>query len=154
MNDHVLSYSSFFFKFYLIVANELSKKLPYMKPLPKSVESAIQPYHREQTKSFQLSQIVPSGQPDYDLVGRPIPHVSAKKQASGQAIYIDDMPRFEGELYLALVLSSKAHAKILKIDSSDALDMEGVVDFLSAKVTLTRTRVSKPDISLSSLAMA
>jgi len=60
-------------------------------------------------------------------------HTSAFKQATGEAIYCDDMPKFEKELYLSLVLSTRAHAKILKIDSSKALSMEGVVSFFSSK---------------------
>lgn len=60
-------------------------------------------------------------------------HTSAFKQATGEAIYCDDMPKFAKELYLALVLSTRAHAKILKIDPSKALSMEGVVSFFSSK---------------------
>ncbi|PSN50798.1 Xanthine dehydrogenase/oxidase [Blattella germanica] len=74
---------------------------------------------------------VPSEQKQTDLVGRPIVHRSAFKQAT--AVYCDDMPHFENELYLALVLSTKAHAEIVSIDSSQALDMEGVHAFFSAK---------------------
>lgn len=43
------------------------------------------------------------------------------------------MPRHENELYLALVLSTEAHAKILSIDATDALAQPGVHCFLSAK---------------------
>lgn len=124
---------SFFFKFYMAVTEELSQKLPFIKPLSSRDKSAIQVYHRDPPESIQLSQIVPEGQPEHDLVGRPIPHVSAMKQATGEAVYIDDMPRFENELYLALVMSSKAHAKILGIDATEALETEGVVDFICAK---------------------
>ena len=91
-----------------------------------------------------------------DAVGRPVVHVSAMKQATGEAVYIDDMPLQEGtqrdnctahysyvsfpfpvtlltmfclgELYLALVLSTKAHATIKSVDWSKALAMPGVVD--------------------------
>ncbi|CAG7824794.1 unnamed protein product [Allacma fusca] len=124
---------SFFFKFYLVVTSELSKKLPYIKPLDKSLQKVVQLYHRDSTKSCQLSQVVPDGQPDYDLVGRPVAHLSALKQATGEAVYIDDIPRYEGELYLTLVLSTKAHAHILSIDATEALKVEGVVEFFSAK---------------------
>jgi xanthine dehydrogenase/oxidase len=34
------------------------------------------------------------------------------KQVTGEAIYIDDMPKQPRELYAGLVLSAKAHAKI------------------------------------------
>lgn len=60
-------------------------------------------------------------------------HMSAFKQATGEAVYCDDMPKFREELYLALVLSTKAHANILKIDPTKALSVEGVVSFFSSK---------------------
>ena len=46
--------------------------------------------------------------------------------------YVDDEPRIEGELHGALVLSSHAHAEI-QVDPSDALQMEGVVEYISVK---------------------
>ncbi|XP_021947177.1 xanthine dehydrogenase/oxidase [Folsomia candida] len=124
---------SFFFKFYMIVQEKLNQRLSYVKPLPSNFKSAIQVYHRGVPKSSQISQIVPSGQPDHDLVGKPIPHMSGMKQATGEAIYVDDMPKFENELYLALVFSSRAHAKLISVDATEALQQEGVVDFISAK---------------------
>lgn len=48
-------------------------------------------------------------------------------------MYCDDMPHFENELYLSLVLSTQAHAEIVSIDASQALAMEGVHAFFSAK---------------------
>lgn len=41
-------------------------------------------------------QEVPSGQPSHDAVGRPIPHMSAKQQVTGEAKYVDDLPKLEG----------------------------------------------------------
>jgi len=37
------------------------------------------------------------------------------------------------ELYMALVLSSKAHARLLEVDPCEALKLPGVVDFISHK---------------------
>ncbi|CAH0581384.1 unnamed protein product [Chrysodeixis includens] len=65
-------------------------------------------------------------------VGKPITHVSAIKQATGEAIYCDDIPTVAGELYLKLVFSSEAHAKIISVDASKALLVPGVEAFLSA----------------------
>lgn len=48
------------------------------------------------------------------VVGKQIPHLSGLKQATGEAEFIDDMPKFDGELYGGLVLSKRAHAKLLK----------------------------------------
>lgn len=76
---------------------------------------------------------MPKNKKSFDLIGRPIVHASAFKQATGEAIYCDDMPKFANELYLSVVLSTRAHAKILKIDPSKALSMEGVVSFFSSK---------------------
>jgi len=35
------------------------------------------------------------------------------------------------ELYMAVVLSSRAHARLLDVDPSEALRLPGVVDFIS-----------------------
>ena len=51
----------------------------------------------------------------------------------GEAIYIDDIPRMKNELHIAFVLSSKAHAKLLNIDATHALQSKDVVDFYCAK---------------------
>lgn len=51
---------------------------------------------------------------------------------TGEAIYLDDLPKIVGELYLSFVLSTKAHAKILKVDPSQALSLKGVVAFYDA----------------------
>ncbi|KAI2654484.1 Aldehyde oxidase 1 [Labeo rohita] len=54
-------------------------------------------------------------------------------EATGEAIYCDDIPCYENELHLALVTSTKAHALIKSIDTSDAMAVPGVVAFVSAK---------------------
>lgn len=72
-------------------------------------------------------------QPPTDPVHRPKIHASAYKQATGEAVYCDDIPKHDNELYLVLVLSTKAHANIVLIDPSDALQEQGVTAFFSAK---------------------
>ena len=47
-------------------------------------------------------------------------HLSAIQQATGEAVYTDDLPHYENELYAGLILSEKAHADF-KIDHN-ALD--------------------------------
>src|SRR6266480_2453898 len=54
---------------------------------------------------------------DKKIVGKELPHLSAMKHVTGEAIYTDDLPKVHGELYGALVLSQKAHAKILRYGS-------------------------------------
>lgn len=55
------------------------------------------------------------------VVGKQIPHLSGLKHTTGEAEYLDDMPRHDRELYGALVLSQKAHAIIKSVDWSPAL---------------------------------
>ncbi len=43
-------------------------------------------------------------------MGQPLVTVSSLKQASGEARYLDDIPRYERELYAGVVLSTRAHA--------------------------------------------
>lgn len=50
------------------------------------------------------------------VVGKQIPHLSGLKHATGQAEYVDDIPPQARELCGALVLSKRAHAKIVSVD--------------------------------------
>lgn len=89
-------------------------------------------FSKEPLKSHQLYEIRPASSA-VAPVGRPIAHKSAEQQATGEAEYVDDMPRFENEAYLGLVLSSRSHAEIVSMDATAALEVEGVFCFLSAK---------------------
>lgn len=62
--------------------------------------------------SISPPQHVSEDQSEQDPVGRPIMHRSAVSQATGEAVYCDDLPRTDGELFMVLVTSSRAHAKI------------------------------------------
>lgn len=64
------------------------------------------------------------------MLGTQVPHVSGLKHATGEAIYLDDMPSFANEGYLSLVLSTKSHAKIRSVDTEEALEMEGVLTYV------------------------
>jgi len=78
-------------------------------------------------------QDVAGSQPSDDVVGRPLMHLSALQQATGEAIYVDDMPSYKDELYAAIVVSSRPHAEIVDVDISEAAEVEGFVDFVSVK---------------------
>ncbi|XP_037795303.1 xanthine dehydrogenase/oxidase-like [Penaeus monodon] len=118
---------SFFFKFYLSVRGRLSEQFPSLvAALTEEEQEATKVYRYTTPRSTQLFQTVPPGQSALDPIGRPLTHASALQQATGEALYVDDLPRFKGELYGALVLSSRAHARILSTDASDARRMEGV----------------------------
>lgn len=125
---------SLFFKGYLAIVNQLEQNnIPGVQKLPEQYKSGITGFHSKIPRSSQYFQVVPADQKETDLVGRTIVHKSAYKQATGEAVYCDDMPHFENELYLSLVLSKEAHAEIVSIDASKALAMEGVHAFFSAE---------------------
>ncbi|XP_066202304.1 aldehyde oxidase [Saccopteryx leptura] len=123
---------SFLFKFYLEVSQILKRMDPVRFPsLADKYESALEDLHSRHHWSILKYQNVDPKQLPQDPVGHPIMHLSGIKHATGEAIYCDDMPAMEGELFLAFVTSSRAHAKIVSIDPSEALSLPGVVDVLT-----------------------
>ncbi|KAL5010812.1 hypothetical protein ScPMuIL_013117 [Solemya velum] len=114
--------SSLFLKFYLTVsharnqegAGELADLCPH-KPCD----------------SMQVFEAVDPNQHSHDEVGHPRPNVSGPQITTGEALFIDDMPRLENELFMSFVMSTKSHARLVSIDASAALALPGVVDFVS-----------------------
>ena len=116
---------SFFFKFSL----ELRRHLGL--PLAATELSATERFIKAELHSHQLFEVRDEGQQlSSSALGRPIKHKAADYQVAGAAQYTDDMSRREGELYLGLVLSRRAHARIISVDTSAALAMEGVVAYV------------------------
>ncbi|XP_074520488.1 aldehyde oxidase 5 [Halichoeres trimaculatus] len=124
---------SFFFKFFMQVAVELKRKGVSDVDFPPEDLSALRTFRNDAPQGRQSFQLVSEAQPRSDPVGRPSMHQSALEQATGEAKYYDDLPSVQGELFIFMVTSSRAHAKILNIDASDALTMPGVVTFVSAE---------------------
>lgn len=67
---------------------------------------------------------------EQETVGKSANHLAALKQVTGEAQYVDDIPPQKNELYGCIVFSTKAHAKLLSVDYSAALDIPGVVDYV------------------------
>ena len=68
-------------------------------------------------------------------VGKSLPHDSAKLHVTGAAAYTDDIPEPRGLLHIAIGMSSKAHAKLLKLDLTAVLSANGVADvFVAADI--------------------
>ncbi|XP_040331733.1 aldehyde oxidase 2 [Herpailurus yagouaroundi] len=129
---------SFFFKFYLEVLQELKKlaKVSDSHHYPEISDrflSALEDFPVTGPRGVQRYQSVDSHQSLQDPVGRPIMHLSGLKHATGEAIFCDDIPMVDRELFMVLVTSTKAHAKIISIDLSEALELPGVVDVITAE---------------------
>uniref|UniRef100_A0A9L0J346 aldehyde oxidase n=1 Tax=Equus asinus TaxID=9793 RepID=A0A9L0J346_EQUAS len=123
---------SFFFKFYLKVSQILKTMDPVRYPgLADKYESALEDLHSRNHWGTSKYQVGNPKQLPQDPIGRPIMHLSGIKHTTGEAIYCDDMPVLDGELFLAFVTSSRAHAEIVSIDLSEALSLPGVVDIVT-----------------------
>lgn len=124
---------SLFFKAFLSIGQSLEKKLSGYRPDIADIEqSGSKTFHTLSPNSTQAFERVAGTQLPGDPVGRPLVHRSALQQASGEAQYCDDLPKFDNELYLSPVISAKAHANLISIDASEALSQSGVHYFLSS----------------------
>ena len=135
LEDYDLSYSvpggmadyrktlalSFFFRFWHESASDLG--------LGNVDDQVISEIHRN------ISSGVRDDYNPYEkrVVGKQVATLSALKQCTGEAEYIDDMPRLDRELFGGLVMSTKAHAKILSIDWEGAVGLPGVVGYIDRK---------------------
>ncbi|NXL94780.1 AOXB oxidase, partial [Alectura lathami] len=125
---------SFLFRFYLEVLHGLHQMYPFRyAELSQDKMSALGVLQSGVPQGVQLYQDVDPGQSPQDPVGRPIMHQSGIKHATGEAVYIDDLRPVDGELSLAVVTSTKAHAKIISLDTSEAFQVPGVIDVVTAK---------------------
>lgn len=124
---------SLLFKFNLLLLQYLNEKDATQGEIPQKMQSTIQPLPKNIQPGYQEFQNVLEGQSAQDPVGRPMMHRSALSQATGEAVYCDDLPHTVGELFLVIVTSSRPHAKITHIDFSEALKLPGVMDVITAK---------------------
>jgi xanthine dehydrogenase large subunit len=60
-------------------------------------------------------------------VGTNIPHDSARGHATGESIYVDDMPPLHGEVIVDFYWSPVAHGRIRAVDTTRACSVPGVV---------------------------
>ncbi|PSC76668.1 Xanthine dehydrogenase [Micractinium conductrix] len=122
--------ASFLFKGLLFVAHQLEAEAPgYESPFPASYRSAVKPYERPPSHGLQYYSAVPGE----DVVGQPYRHMAADQQVSGAAQYVDDIQLPAGALHAALVMSTKPHARILRLDTAAAAAMPGVHGVYTAK---------------------
>jgi xanthine dehydrogenase/oxidase len=151
--------SSFLFKFFVTITNNLqmrnsvseissSSSFPPLPPIDKRDLSAMsnfitEPKHiarGEQTYTKlkgstdeTSSSSVSSSAPSNSSVGASVMHKSARAQVTGEAIYVDDIPLPSNALHAALVTSTRAHARLLSVDTKECEACEGFVAYFSAK---------------------
>ncbi|KAE8233031.1 hypothetical protein CF326_g1933 [Tilletia indica] len=133
----------FFTRFWTDVSLALGVTLPSagLKAMDQIVSAVLERDVTRGEQDLEEVRVVKQSNPDPNApptmaeqaVGKSVPHLSALKQTTGQAMYIDDIPPYAGELHGVLVTSTRAHAKIISIDPSEALALPGVTHFVSAK---------------------
>ena len=69
---------------------------------------------------------------EYDVINSRAARLDAPDKVTGRAVFVDDMS-MPGMLYGAMLQSPVAHAKILNIDTSEALKLPGVKSVVTAK---------------------
>jgi xanthine dehydrogenase large subunit len=67
------------------------------------------------------------------VVGKNIPHDSARGHVTGESVFIDDMPFAKNELIVDCYGSPHAHARIKSIDLSEAEKIEGIAGLYTYK---------------------
>jgi xanthine dehydrogenase molybdopterin binding subunit/xanthine dehydrogenase small subunit len=75
-------------------------------------------------------------EPDREKPARPIDasltHESSQAHVTGQAAFIDDLPPYRHELIVEFVGSPLAHGRIVALDVTQAVEVEGIVAVLTA----------------------
>jgi len=66
------------------------------------------------------------------VVGRSLPHDSARLHVLGQALYIDDLPELAGTLHAAVGMAPCAHGRLRRLDLTAVRAAPGVVSVLTA----------------------
>jgi xanthine dehydrogenase large subunit len=66
------------------------------------------------------------------LIGAELPHESARLHVAGEAAYVDDIVAPQGTLHAALGKSTRAHARIIGVDTAAAAAAPGVVAVITA----------------------
>lgn len=112
----------FFYRFYHDVLAILSGQSEHIdKQAIDEIERSI---------SIGRTDLTAAAAYEQEVTGKSNIHLAALKQTTGEAQYTDDIPALRNELHGCWVLSTRAHAKILSIDYSAALDIPGVVDYV------------------------
>ncbi|MBR0932721.1 xanthine dehydrogenase molybdopterin binding subunit [Bradyrhizobium jicamae] len=65
-------------------------------------------------------------------VAASLPHDSAGRHVTGEAVYIDDMPEPEGMVHVYVGLSERAHARLVDVDLSRVRSAPGVLAVFTA----------------------
>jgi xanthine dehydrogenase/oxidase len=110
---------SLFYKFVLNTADNVKEEFKSgSEILKREISKGIQEVEANESKSKLYKRI---------------PKIEGEVQCTGEAQYVNDIPKYQSELHAAFVLGDKVHGRISEIDASEALKIPGVVAFYGAK---------------------
>ena len=97
----------------------------------KKIIEAIHEYVQETNgKKITHNEVSTDGQ--FQVIGKPKPYIEAVKKVKGEAEFTDDI-KIKNSLYCRFLRSTHAHARIDKIDTSEAMKLPGVRGILTGK---------------------
>lgn len=112
---------SLFYKFILNTAPTHEVK--------SNFKSGAEILKREISSGFQIIDVNEGKSKLY----KRIPKIDGDIQCTGEAQYVNDIPKFQNELHAAFVLGDKVNGRIVNIDATEALKIPGVEAFYGAK---------------------
>ncbi|ANB11129.1 xanthine dehydrogenase/oxidase [Sugiyamaella lignohabitans] len=110
--------TSFFYKFYQTVLQSFG----FIRTLDGDAVEEV-------TRNFPIGKRDLDNAFEKKVLGKSNPHMSALKQVTGEATYVDDIPPFHKELFGVQVMSTRAHARIVSVDYSPIFEIDGVVGY-------------------------
>jgi 4-hydroxybenzoyl-CoA reductase alpha subunit len=85
-----------------------------------------------QYKIEALHNEVPSSNDEFQIIGKSLPYIDARKKVTGEAKYADDF-QFKNALYCKFLRSVHPHARIESIDTNKAEKLHGIRYVLTGK---------------------
>ena len=92
---------------------------------------AVKLVQEKRKAGHYVTPVSPSFRDELDVVGKPVPKIDGKALVSGEKLFVEDRVA-PGSCILHVMRSPFAHAYIRDIDTSKALEVDGVVDIITA----------------------
>uniref|UniRef100_A0A0D9W002 aldehyde oxidase n=1 Tax=Leersia perrieri TaxID=77586 RepID=A0A0D9W002_9ORYZ len=135
---------SYLFRFLSSLSNGLDEPENAIAPNSSYTNGTANGNGSAESSPEQHSKVDSSGLPiksrqemifsdEYKPVGKPIEKAGAELQASGEAVYVDDIPAPKDCLYGAFIYSTHPHAHIKGVNFRSALASQKVITFITAK---------------------
>jgi xanthine dehydrogenase/oxidase len=131
---------SFLFKAFLTISNELGFEVGDGSYKSGMRNFVLEDKHHSRGEQiyYNYENSLPNNHEELsnstrNVVGKPIAHRSSDTHATGEARYTGDIPLPANAAHAVLVLSTRAHARIVNVDISEAEKSEGFIRYFGYK---------------------